>query len=224
MVSRADAVAFERQCFRSVRVNLASLHANLKCSNATVVQKFLLDLVQCRWDYSPRTVRFVQNASNCSAVALHLQSTDRAHKVCVLRNSSWLRHLRKGGHASWTFFWCPPPLVCFFMIWVATTNINTHHYHFSQFCVISIPLQAHPRTHQRGQPESSILQSWHQQSAGDHRQLSGSAQGHFSIPHETKLKAAYIRLVPTDEGLATAVWWLCSDAGLRCGAPMPQCL
>ena len=46
MVSRADAVALERQCFRSVRVISVSLHANLKCSNATVVQQLLLDLVQ----------------------------------------------------------------------------------------------------------------------------------------------------------------------------------
>ena len=88
----------------------------------------------------------------------------------------------------------PPTCLLFHDLSCNHQHQHSHYYHFSQFCVISIPLQAHPRTHQRGKPESNILQSRHQQSAGNHCQLSGSAQGHFSILHETKLKAAYIPL------------------------------
>ena len=107
----------------------------------------------------------------------------------------------------------PPNLLVFSWFELQPPTSTLSSLPFFTFCVISIPLQAHPRTHPRGKPESSILQSRHQQSAGDHRQLSGSAQGHFSIPHETKLKAAYISLCQ----LMRAWQWRCGGSAVMLG-------
>ena len=79
--------------------------------------------------------------------------------------------------------------------------------------VFSIPLQAY---HQ--EPERKASLNYGCYSTGS--QLPSHAQDRLIIPHETELKAAYIRLAPNER---TSPWqWQCGGSALACKSVRPS--